>query len=108
MGRKFTRFHSNNGEMLFQSDAPPGCPSGVQVSEFRLVNVKTMFKEIIIEINVEDMGILSRVLCGHSNLTYHQNRIQLSYDTVYDYCEDKNVYKTAEHILTKCPKFSAA
>ena len=33
MGRKFKRFHSNNGEMLFQSDAPSGCQSGVQVSD---------------------------------------------------------------------------
>ena len=28
MGRKFTRFHSNDGEMLFQSDAPSGMDAG--------------------------------------------------------------------------------
>ena len=70
------------------------------------VNVKKMFifKRIIIETNV---GILSRVLSGHSNLNYYQNRMQLSYDTGCDYCEDKKVDETAEHILTKCPKFSS-
>ena len=69
------------------------------------MNVKKM-KKIIMELNVEDIGILSRVLSGRNNLNYHQNRIQLSYDTGCDYCEVKQFEGTAEHILTKFPTFS--
>ena len=57
------------------------------------MNVEKMFKKIIIEVNVVDMGILSKVLSGQSNLNYHQNRIQLSYDTGYDYCKTKKLKK---------------
>ena len=67
------------------------------------MNVKKMSKEIIIEVNVVDMGILSRVLSGHSNLNYHQNRIQLSYDTGCDYCKDKKLKKQWTHSY-KMPK----
>ena len=70
------------------------------------MNIKKV-KKIFIELNVEDIGILSRVLSGHNNLNYHQNRIQLSYDTGCEYCEDKKAEETTEHILTKCPKFSS-
>ena len=54
------------------------------------MNIKKV-KKILLELNVEDIGILSRVLSGHNNLNYHQNRIQLSYDTGCEYCEDKKV-----------------
>ena len=63
-------------------------------------------KRIMGELNATEMGIMSRILSGHNNLNHHQNRIQLSYDKVCDYCGDKKVEETAEHILTKCPKFS--
>ncbi len=56
--------------------------------------------------NTGDLGILTRVLSGHNKLNHHQTKMGLSYETGCEYCEDKTKEETAEHIITKCPKFA--
>ena len=54
----------------------------------------------------EDIATLSRVLSGHNNLNHHQRKMGLSFETGCEYCGDKKIDETAEHIITKCPKFA--
>ncbi len=44
----------------------------------------------------EDIATLSKVLIEHDNLNYRQTKMGLLY---------KKIDETAEHIITKCPKF---
>ena len=54
----------------------------------------------------EDIATITRVLSGHNNLNHHQTKMGLSFDVGCEYCGDKKSEETAEHILTKCPKFA--
>ena len=79
--------------MRFLGDRLESRESGTEIPDSRLhdsvisdkilekatMNVKKVKRIIIlVELNVEVIGILSRVLSGHNNQNYHQNRIQLS------------------------------
>ena len=74
----------------------------LKASKRSLINLR---KEIP-KTKTEDIATLSRVLSGHNNLIYHQTKMGLSYDIGCEFCGDKEVDETAEHIITKCPKFA--
>ena len=74
----------------------------LKVSKQSLIKIR---KEIL-RTKTEDMATLSRVLSGHNNLNYHQTKMGVSFDTGCEYCGDMKTNETAEHIMTKCPKFA--
>ncbi len=74
----------------------------LKASKQSLIKVR---KEIL-KTKPEDIAILSRVMSGHNNLNHHQTKMGLSFVTGCEFCGDKKLDETAEHIITKCPKFA--